>query len=406
MPVTDDHGVVVAVIGVETDITVQTVALEALEAKEAELRKILYSVPVIIGYVDTECRYRFVNQAYKNWFDMTREELLGRSVEEVFGTAAFQRFAHWIEAALRGQSVTYEAELQFPKKGLTPVSVSYVPNFGLEGKVVGYYAVVTDMTPRLEHERTLRKAKEQAEEGSRAKSAFLATMSHELRTPLNAILGFSDMILREMFGPVGDAHYTEYAGHIHESGQHLLELIDQVLEIARHDANKSAAILAPVDLAQIITTVDGMMRGEVERAELTFAIIVQNELPFVLGDALQLRQVLINLIANALKFTLPGGRVEVRATHDVQGQVTVRIKDSGIGIAQEDMGKALELFGQIDNRLTRKYSGAGIGLPLVKALVESQGGSFAIESNVGIGTEVTIGLKAANGARAATLQVN
>jgi len=237
----------------------------------------------------------------------------------------------------------------------------------------------------------LSKALESAQAASASKSAFLASMSHELRTPLNAVLGFSEAMQQEIFGPLGSPRYREYLGNIHQSGSHLLSLINDILDIARYDAGRGELQEDLFDPAKQITDTIAMMSGQAAKANVTLMDDVEPGLPLLKGDQRRMRQVLLNLVSNALKFTPAGGRVIVRAFHTEQGFV-MRVTDTGIGIAHSDFHKALEPFGQVDSSLARKYDGIGLGLPLTRQMVELHGGNLELDSVVGHGTTVTVTL--------------
>ncbi|HWU56842.1 MAG TPA: MHYT domain-containing protein [Rhizomicrobium sp.] len=239
----------------------------------------------------------------------------------------------------------------------------------------------------------LSEALKAAQAASASKSAFLASMSHELRTPLNAVLGFSEAMQQEVFGPLGSSRYKEYLGNIHHSGSHLLSLINDILDIARYDAGRGELQEETFDPATQITDTIAMMSDQAAKAKVTLMGDIASDLPCLKGDQRRIRQILLNLVSNALKFTPSGGKVMVRAFHTEQGFV-LRVTDTGIGIAHSDFHKALEPFGQVDSSLARKYDGIGLGLPLTRQMVEMHGGTLELESAVGHGTSVTITLPA------------
>ena len=235
-----------------------------------------------------------------------------------------------------------------------------------------------------------RAASAAAEGASQAKSEFLANMSHELRTPLNAINGFSEMMAREMFGPLGDRRYKEYAGDILSSGQHLLALINDILDMSKIEAGKMAMHPEPLDLLDIVEETVRLLRTRADSAGLALTIEVPHDLPEVDADFRALKQILLNLLSNAVKFTPRGGKVRVFARKDDDGaHVVVGIADTGIGIAEADMERLAKPFEQIESQHSKTQQGTGLGLALTKSLVELHGGVLAIDSKSGAGTTVS-----------------
>ncbi|HEX4111512.1 MAG TPA: ATP-binding protein [Stellaceae bacterium] len=240
----------------------------------------------------------------------------------------------------------------------------------------------------------LKRSLANADESNSAKAKFLATMSHELRTPLNAIIGFSELLTSEAYGKLGDAHYRDYAHDIHESGKHLLGLINDVLDISKLDAVMQVETYRePTDLPDLLRKTVQMMLPQAERAGVTLAESYDRSLPAMRTDERRLRQVLLNLISNAIKFTASGGKVSVSAYRQ-GGGLAISVADTGIGIAPEDIPKAMENFGQVQSGWSRQTEGTGLGLPLSKRLVELLGGSFVMESQVGVGTNIIISFPA------------
>ena len=233
-------------------------------------------------------------------------------------------------------------------------------------------------------------AKESAEAANRAKSEFLANMSHELRTPLNAIIGFSDLFVRKMFGPLGAAQYETYARDINDSGKHLLEIINDLLDMSRIEAGRVELDEVPVDLPDAI---DSCLRLFTERAregEVTITKEIAENLPALRADDRILRQIVMNLVSNAVKFTPKGGRVWVKAARAREGGISLVVADNGIGIAQADLEKITEPFQQAEGGLNRRYEGTGLGLALVKRFAELHGGTLDIQSVLDEGTKITV----------------
>jgi two-component system cell cycle sensor histidine kinase PleC len=240
---------------------------------------------------------------------------------------------------------------------------------------------------------SLARARDEAETASRTKSAFLANMSHELRTPLNAVIGFSEVMMSELFGPLGDARYGEYARSIHASGRHLLDLINDILDLSKVEAGKIELREEPCYIADIVDACGRLMWERARTSGIAIEIDVARGLPPLRLDPIKIKQVLLNLISNAIKFTPTGGRIAVSGRRDELG-VLLAVRDTGIGMRPEDVPLALQPFGQIDNALSRSHAGTGLGLPLSKALVELHGGSLEIDSAPGEGVTVRVRLPA------------
>jgi len=236
------------------------------------------------------------------------------------------------------------------------------------------------------------KSRDIAEDASRAKSEFLSNMSHELRTPLNAIMGFSDIIREQTFGPVGSIKYREYARDINDAGRHLLELINDVLDFSKIESGNEELYEEWIDVHDALRSVTRMLHDQAQRSEVTIAVDAPDELPPLYADEKKLRQILINLLSNALKFTDQRGTVTLTVWYSDSGGYVMQVEDTGIGIALEDIPKALGLFGQVDSAFNRRYEGTGLGLPLSKSLAEMHGGSLDIQSQVDVGTTVTVRL--------------
>ena len=259
-----------------------------------------------------------------------------------------------------------------------------------DGSIVGIRTDITDLKNR---ERALLEAKEVAESANRAKSEFLANISHELRTPLNAIIGFSELIVAETLGPIARP-YREYMQDVLNSGRHLLEVINDILDLAKAEAGRLDLNEEALELKGVVDGVLRLMRERAMRNGLTLTADVSAKLPPLRADPRKLRQILLNLISNALKFTPAGGSVTVTAEREPGGDLVLRVTDTGIGIAPEDIAIALKPFGQVDGTLSRKYEGTGLGLPLTRAMVELHGGSIRIESEIDRGTSVLVRLPA------------
>lgn len=250
---------------------------------------------------------------------------------------------------------------------------------------------IMDITMRKQMELSLRLAKEQADSANHAKSTFLANMSHELRTPLNAILGFSEMMMKETFGPLGSEKYGEYMGDVHSSARHLLEIINEVLDMSKIEAGRVELDEEYFDIADLIFSVERMMASRAFSSGLTIEENVEKGLPAFFADPRLVRQILINLVGNAVKYSQKNGTISIHAKKLGTGELQIVVEDNGVGIPKEKISEALEPFGQVNmSAESQSIQGTGLGLPLAKAMTELHGGSLILESDKGQGTKVTV----------------
>lgn len=280
------------------------------------------------------------------------------------------------------------------------------PNALLKGFIItdenGYFGVGTalgllrySVTRGKERERELEAARREAVQANEAKTNFMANMSHELRTPLNAIIGFSEIIAGELFGPMGNNQYKEYAGNIFSSGTHLLALVNDILDVAQIESGQMKLRENYCDIGELIQSSVAQLNVQAAEASVSLEIHpIKSGLPEIYVDERKTRQILINLLSNSIKFTQAGGKVGIHACMARSGEMRVSVVDTGIGIAQDDIPRILQKFGQVENTLQRKYDGVGLGLPLAKSLVEMHGGSLRIKSRLGIGTAISFTLPA------------
>ncbi|PJB71293.1 MAG: PAS domain-containing sensor histidine kinase [Alphaproteobacteria bacterium CG_4_9_14_3_um_filter_47_13] len=260
-----------------------------------------------------------------------------------------------------------------------------------EGGVVALFGIMQDITERTLHERQLKEAKDAAERAYAAKSQFLANMSHELRTPLNAIIGFSEMMQRQLLGPIGTEKYLDYIGGIRESGEHLLDLISDILDMSKIEAGKYELDLEELNAAKVIRLAVHMMEGRAQEAKIKISIDIENEATQLICDRRAFMQILLNLMSNAVKFTNPEGDVRIKC-NGLDDYVVIKVHDTGIGIPANMIVCITNPFEQAANHYTREHEGTGLGLAITKELIELHGGSLHIDSIVGKGTCVTIKL--------------
>ncbi|NBC34585.1 MAG: response regulator [Alphaproteobacteria bacterium] len=248
---------------------------------------------------------------------------------------------------------------------------------------------------RLEHE--LRAALAEARDANHAKSRFLAAMSHELRTPLNSIIGFAELIKDEVTGPHGEPRQVEYAGDILSSGQHLLALINDILDLSKIEANKFTINHVPVNLYGILRSCLRLVMPQAQQTELDIRLDFQKDMPVLWGDERAVKQMVGNLLSNSVKFTPPGGTVTVRACAVSPSEIAIAVEDTGPGIPVDQIGRLLQPFEQLEEQIELARQGTGLGLPLVKGLADLHHGRLDIRSEPGHGTTVTIYLPVGHG---------
>jgi len=257
-----------------------------------------------------------------------------------------------------------------------------------EGTLLYIEGTVVDITERKKAEAATYRAVA-AESANRTKSEFLATLSHELRTPLNAIIGFSEIMRLGTFGPLGSVRYTQYAEGIHDSGHHLLSLINDLLDLSRIEGGKYRLQDENLDLSALIPDVIRLIEPDAAKARIDIRLEIERRLPPLRADSRATKQILLNLLSNAVKFTPRNGRVTVKARLD-KGAINIFVEDNGIGIEAEDFEKVLAPFGQVEGQFTRMSNGTGLGLPIVKSLIELHRGTFELGSKPGLGTVVSV----------------
>jgi signal transduction histidine kinase len=254
----------------------------------------------------------------------------------------------------------------------------------------GVVLMHNDVTDWVDTEKELLQAKDTAELADRAKSEFLANMSHELRTPLNAVIGFSEVLRDELFGPLGDPQYYDFVNDIHDSGEHLLELIDDILDSSKMEVGQRELDAKPMDISRTIIAAVRMVNQRAERAEVAVRVETAEGIPPFNGEERGIKQILLNLLTNAIKFTPENGEISVSTQMSADGGLVITISDNGIGMLRSEIPLAFAPFVQLDSAHALQYEGTGLGLPLVKSLVEMHGGSVKIDSEVDQGTSVVV----------------
>ena len=337
-------------------------------------------------------RIRFASPAARNLLGRAPESLRGVAPSALVHSADLKTLqSAFVEASYFGRAATAEVRLKRSDGAYVWTEMRCRPAQPAGSAAADIVAVTRDISDRKAHERELIDARDMAEEASKSKSRFLANMSHELRTPLNAIIGFSEVMTHEMFGPVGSARYLEYAGLIHESGGHLLELINGILDMSKIEAGKFQLSEEKFDLEDIASQSVRFVKIQADRKGVDMKMDVGANCHHVFADKRAVKQILVNLLTNGVKFTPRGGQVHLSATRDDTG-VEITVADTGVGISPADLKRLGQPFEQAEGAHVRTQEGTGLGLALVKALSAMHGGEAVIESRLGEGTAVRVRL--------------
>jgi PAS domain S-box-containing protein len=383
--------------GTARDITEHTEASERATRLQTQLTEAIESISEGFALFDPADRLVLCNEKFRHTFPriadrivggMRFEEFAGLSLDAGEVDVPVNERAAWLANRLR---IRAEPLASFDLKMHDGRWIKVSDHRTADGSIVGIRTDITDLKNR---EEALFAAKESAEIASRSKSDFLANISHELRTPLNAIIGFSEIMREELFGPLGGPQYREYIGDVFDSAQHLLQVINDILDIAKAEAGKLELVDDEVEIYNVAAAATRLVQERAQRGEIAIRMRLPPGLPTIEADERKLKQILLNLLTNAVKFTPPGGTIEIAGGLTDNGDFLVTVADSGIGIAADDIATALAPFGQVDSKLARKYEGTGLGLPLSNAMVKLHGGELTIASVVGEGTTVTIRLPA------------
>ncbi len=336
---------------------------------------------------------RFSDEIYRI-FGVTRENFFP-TLDHVNAMLHRRDVGRMIQAFQRAIIEQNDHEIDFrviaPSGDIRHVRCQGRCEFDNEGDVTGLYGIMQDVTQTMSHERALLEAKEAAERAYAAKSQFLANMSHELRTPLNAIIGFSEMMQQQLLGPIGNERYIDYIKGIRESGEHLLDLITDILDMSKIEAGKYELDLEDINVTKIVRLAMHMIEGRAVEAGIKVKPHIMDEELRIIADRRAVMQIMLNLLSNAVKFSHENGIVEVDCTPQ-RDHVLLRVKDYGIGIPANKIGTITNPFEQAANQYSRGHEGSGLGLSITKELAELHGGSIHIESTLGLGTTVTIRL--------------
>lgn len=347
-----------------------------------------------IGIIVTDHNRRIVrvNDSFVRTYHWSRDQIVGEDFLFLISPDEQEQARQNHESYMKGGHRNFGEMKLIKKDGSIANTLFTSATLELSQRRRFQVTTIMDITLRKQMEISLRLAKEQADAANHAKSAFLANMSHELRTPLNAIIGFSEMMMKETFGALGNPKYQEYLGDIHVSARHLLEIINEVLDMSKIEAGKVELDEENMDVGEAIESVLRMMASRAFSGRIRMNSHIAPDLPYLYADSRLVRQVLINLVSNAVKFSKPNGHIDVIAETKSNHELMIRVEDTGIGIPKDKIKQALEPFGQIHDsaHAAKEVQGTGLGLPLAKAMVELHGGYLLLDSDTEKGTKVTI----------------
>ncbi len=396
-PVRNADGSVGALVVIAEATDPDQVHQAALQVAEHKIRDFAELASDWFWETDSEHRFTWISESGNAYVNEQRPRYLGNRRWDMGGRHEEEDEIFWDEH--RRQLDRREAFRGFRYCSVNSgqemwIEINGKPVFDINGRFMGYRGSGRDITEQYRQQRRIEAALRRAEEASRAKSQFLANMSHELRTPLNAIIGFSEIIRDQMFGSVGVPRYVDYARDINASGTHLLAVIGDILDMSRIEAGYYALDEKPVDMVAVISSALTMVRPQAERAGATLRNLCPETLPQLRADERVLKQVLINLLGNAVKFTPAGGTVDVIYRSSSDGGLSLGVVDTGIGITPDRLEHIFEPFQLAKAEVARQHGGTGLGLSISKRLMELHGGTLSLSSSVGVGTEARLSFPA------------
>ncbi|MCK6418264.1 MAG: PAS domain-containing sensor histidine kinase [Alphaproteobacteria bacterium] len=380
------------ILGTITDVEERRRVERALSEAEKKYRTIVENAPSGIFQLTPEGIYLSVNTACARILGYDSVDEMMRTVKDA--NAQVYHNARERQGVLRDLErtrlpATYEIQARRRDGQSIWVQEHVRAVMDDQGHVLYYEGSIDDIQARKESDQALRQAKIRSDLANRAKSEFLANMSHELRTPLNAIIGFSEILRSEAFGPLGQKAYREYADDIHESGQNLLKIISEILDISKIEAHERVLNESLLSVSDTVASCLELMENKLRANDLNITNTLA-DMPLLVAEEVAFKQILMNLLSNAIKFTPCGGHITISGDLGPDGSLRLSITDTGIGLDAQEIEKALSPFGQIDNSVNRSNKGTGLGLTLVDSLIRLHSGRLEIFSQKGIGTTVTV----------------
>jgi PAS domain S-box-containing protein len=360
---------------------------DRIAKRTKDLRLLTDAIPALVSYIDSDERYQYVNAGYEDWYGKPRDSFIGTRISDIASPETYERNAPYLKAALAGETVRFETQVDHPHKGPMQILASYIPDRGPDGRVLGFVVLGLDVTEQKKMqaaESLLRTSEQAAIESSRLKSEFLANMSHEIRTPLHGMQGMTGMLLDTSPTP----QQREYLEAILKSADSLLVIINSILDMSKIEAGRMEFEKIAYSPAQVARDAVDLLVPEAARKALSLALEFEDEQRLnqvALGDPAKIRQVILNLVSNAIKFTATGGvRLKVRPVSESRARFEVI--DTGIGLNDGTLDKIFKPFAQADASTTRKHGGTGLGLSISKQLVELMGGTVGVSSQPGVGS--------------------
>lgn len=365
--------------------------LEALRDEASELRSILETATDGVVIVDQEGEIRSINRSGSALFNYDEGEIRGKPFAILFAHESQKAVIDYL-AGLAGHGVA--SVLNDGREVIgREASGGFIPLFMTMGRLSssnGYCAVIRDITQWKRTEEELRNAKRAAETANAHKSDFLARVSHEIRTPLNAIIGFSDMMAGERFGPIGHPRYVEYANDIGRSGRHVLDIVNDLLDISKIEAGEMELDFSAVGLNETVSEAVSLVQPQANGQRVIIRTSLSTSVPPVVADLRSIKQIALNILANAIRFTPSGGQIVVSTSYENNGSVVLRIRDTGVGMTRSELEQAMKPFRQVTTGARKRGDGTGLGLPLTKAMVDANRAHFAISSSPNEGTLVEV----------------
>ncbi len=364
---------------------------ERLKLKISDLASILETATDGVVIIDHDSKIQSLNASASALFDYNADDAIGKPFAMLFAAESQNSVLDYVNA-MSGAGVSSllndgrEVIGRVSTGGTMPLSMTMGRLSGTDG----YCAVLRDISHAKHTEEELQSAKSEAESASSHKSDFLARVSHEIRTPLNAIIGFSDLIAQERFGPVGHPRYHEYAHDISKSGRHVLDIVNDLLDISKIEAGQQDLDFQAVSLNDEITESLSLMQQIANENRVIVRSSLPSNVPSVVADKRSIKQILLNILSNSIRFTPAGGQIVVSSSLEASGNVLLRIRDNGVGMNRAELERAMQPFGQVGHETRQRGEGTGLGLPLTRAMTEANRANFDIVSAPGEGTLVTI----------------